>query len=148
MRDRSRRRQGDAGVKLTNATRPAKIRVEKPYRAASRTGHQMLLVCGLGGTRTSAVQRGLNAQTISGPKNFNFSSQASTSRRPSTTPNFSSLSVPPNTATMSSQPTSKTFGKSTRSVPHHSEKAPKWYPAYDEAQPRKVRFEAMQGRCE
>ncbi|KAJ9144883.1 60S ribosomal protein L6 [Coniochaeta hoffmannii] len=40
---------------------------------------------------------------------------------------------------MSSQPTSKTFGKSTRSVPHHSEKAPKWYPAYDEAQPRKVR---------
>ncbi|KAH8910862.1 hypothetical protein BR93DRAFT_934435 [Coniochaeta sp. PMI_546] len=40
---------------------------------------------------------------------------------------------------MSSQPTSKTFGKSTRSVPHHSEKASKWYPAYDEAQPRKVR---------
>lgn len=40
---------------------------------------------------------------------------------------------------MSSEPTSKKFGKSTRSVPHHSEKAAKWYPAYDEAQPRKIR---------
>ncbi|OIW35169.1 hypothetical protein CONLIGDRAFT_43969 [Coniochaeta ligniaria NRRL 30616] len=40
---------------------------------------------------------------------------------------------------MSSQPTSKTFGKSTRSVPAASEKASKWYPAYDEATPRKVR---------
>jgi large subunit ribosomal protein L6e len=36
-------------------------------------------------------------------------------------------------------PTTKTFGKSTRSVPHPSEKAQKWYPAEDEAKPRKVR---------
>jgi len=34
--------------------------------------------------------------------------------------------------------TKKTFGKSTREVPHHSQKAKKWYPAEDEAQPRKV----------
>jgi len=33
----------------------------------------------------------------------------------------------------------KTFGKSTREVPHHSQKAKKWYPAEDEVQPRKVR---------
>ncbi|KAH6678332.1 putative 60S ribosomal protein L6-B [Halenospora varia] len=33
----------------------------------------------------------------------------------------------------------KTFGKSTREVPHHSQKAKKWYPAEDEAVPRKVR---------
>ncbi|KAJ4295712.1 60S ribosomal protein L6 [Collariella sp. IMI 366227] len=39
----------------------------------------------------------------------------------------------------SSAPTTKTFGKSTRSVPHPTEKAQKWYPAEDEAQPRKVR---------
>jgi hypothetical protein len=32
----------------------------------------------------------------------------------------------------------KTFGKSTREVPHHSQKAKKWYPAEDEVQPRKV----------
>lgn len=39
----------------------------------------------------------------------------------------------------SSAPTTKTFGKSTRSVPHSTEKAQKWYPAEDEAKPRKVR---------
>ncbi|EHL02401.1 putative 60S ribosomal protein L6-B [Glarea lozoyensis 74030] len=33
----------------------------------------------------------------------------------------------------------KTFGKSTREVPHHSQKASKWYPAEDEAQHKKVR---------
>jgi large subunit ribosomal protein L6e len=33
----------------------------------------------------------------------------------------------------------KTFGKSTREVPHHTQKAKKWYPAEDEAQPKKVR---------
>ncbi|KAG0649817.1 Large ribosomal subunit eL6-B [Hyphodiscus hymeniophilus] len=33
----------------------------------------------------------------------------------------------------------KTFGKSTREIPHHTEKAKKWYPAEDEAAPRKVR---------
>ncbi|KAK3488745.1 60S ribosomal protein L6 [Neurospora hispaniola] len=36
-------------------------------------------------------------------------------------------------------PQTKTFGKATRTVPHSSEKAQKWYPAEDEAQPRKVR---------
>ncbi|KAL2122483.1 hypothetical protein VTJ04DRAFT_2938 [Mycothermus thermophilus] len=36
-------------------------------------------------------------------------------------------------------PTTKTFGKSTRTVPHPSEKAQKWYPTEDEPQPRKVR---------
>lgn len=40
---------------------------------------------------------------------------------------------------MSAAPTSKKFGKSTREVPHHSEKAQKWYPADDEAAPKKVR---------
>ena len=39
-----------------------------------------------------------------------------------------------------SAPTTKTFGKSTRSVPHPTEKAQKWYPAEDEAKPRKVRW--------
>jgi large subunit ribosomal protein L6e len=34
----------------------------------------------------------------------------------------------------------KTFGKSTREVPHHSQKAKKWYPAEDEVQPKKVRW--------
>ncbi|KAK4131898.1 hypothetical protein BT67DRAFT_436006 [Trichocladium antarcticum] len=38
-----------------------------------------------------------------------------------------------------SAPTTKTFGKSTRTVPHPSEKAQKWYPAEDEAKPRQVR---------
>jgi hypothetical protein len=32
----------------------------------------------------------------------------------------------------------KTFGKSTREVPHHTQKAKKWYPAEDEVQPKKV----------
>ena len=32
----------------------------------------------------------------------------------------------------------KTFGKSTREVPHHSQKARKFYPAEDEAVARKV----------
>ncbi|KAK4192689.1 ribosomal protein L6e-domain-containing protein [Podospora australis] len=38
-----------------------------------------------------------------------------------------------------SAPATKTFGKSTRTVPSASEKAQKWYPAEDEAKPRKVR---------
>ncbi|KAI0889966.1 ribosomal protein L6e-domain-containing protein [Annulohypoxylon maeteangense] len=39
-----------------------------------------------------------------------------------------------------SQPTiKKTFGKSTREVPHPSQKAQKWYPADDEAKPKTVR---------
>jgi large subunit ribosomal protein L6e len=40
-------------------------------------------------------------------------------------------------ATQESQ--KKTFGKSTREIPHHSQKASKWYPAEDEAQHKKVR---------
>jgi len=36
-------------------------------------------------------------------------------------------------------PTTKTFGKSTRTIPATSEKAQKWYPVEDEAKPRKVR---------
>ncbi|KAI1008011.1 hypothetical protein K3495_g220 [Podosphaera aphanis] len=35
--------------------------------------------------------------------------------------------------------TTKTFGKSTREIPHHSQKAKKWYPVEDESQPKKVR---------
>jgi len=45
----------------------------------------------------------------------------------------------------SAAPTTKTFGKSTRSVPHPSEKAQKWYPAEDEGKPRKVRW--MHASC-
>lgn len=41
---------------------------------------------------------------------------------------------------MSAKVESKKFGKGTRSVPHHSEKAQKWYPAEADAQPRKVRL--------
>lgn len=33
----------------------------------------------------------------------------------------------------------KKFGGSSRTIPHTSEKAQKWYPAEDVAQPRKVR---------
>lgn len=33
----------------------------------------------------------------------------------------------------------KKFGKSERNVPHHTQKAKKFYPAEDEAKPRKVR---------
>ena len=36
---------------------------------------------------------------------------------------------------------SKKFGKGERTVPHHSEKAPKYYPAVDEAVARKVRIQ-------
>ncbi|KAK3383373.1 ribosomal protein L6e-domain-containing protein [Lasiosphaeria ovina] len=39
----------------------------------------------------------------------------------------------------STAPTTKTFGKSSRTVPHHSEKAQKWYPAEDESKPRQIR---------
>lgn len=41
---------------------------------------------------------------------------------------------------MSAKVESKKFGKGTRTVPHHSEKAQKWYPAEADAQPRKVRL--------
>jgi hypothetical protein len=32
----------------------------------------------------------------------------------------------------------KKFGKTSRHVPHHTQKAKKWYPAEEEAQPKKV----------
>jgi large subunit ribosomal protein L6e len=35
-------------------------------------------------------------------------------------------------------PTTKKFGKGERSVPHHSVKASKYYPAEDEKKPKKV----------
>lgn len=40
---------------------------------------------------------------------------------------------------MSAKVETKKFGKSERAVPHHSEKAQKWYAAEDESKPRKVR---------
>ncbi|GAO14423.1 uncharacterized protein UV8b_02630 [Ustilaginoidea virens] len=40
---------------------------------------------------------------------------------------------------MSAKPTTKKFGKSSRDVPAHSEKAQKWYPADDESAPKQVR---------
>ena len=36
-------------------------------------------------------------------------------------------------------PATKKFGKSSRTVPHHTQRAQKWYPAEDDAQPKKVR---------
>lgn len=36
--------------------------------------------------------------------------------------------------------TTKKFGKGEREVPHHSQKAKKWYPAEDESKPRKVYY--------
>ncbi|KAL7629343.1 60S ribosomal protein L6 [Parahypoxylon ruwenzoriense] len=40
---------------------------------------------------------------------------------------------------MSQPSTQKQFGKSTREVPHPSQKAQKWYPADDESKPKTVR---------
>ncbi|KAF2671980.1 60S ribosomal protein L6 [Microthyrium microscopicum] len=40
---------------------------------------------------------------------------------------------------MAAEHKTKKFGKGERTVPHHSEKASKWYPAEDERQPKKVR---------
>lgn len=42
-------------------------------------------------------------------------------------------------ANMSTEAKTKKFGSGERSIPHHSEKAPKYYPAEDIAQPKKVR---------
>jgi large subunit ribosomal protein L6e len=41
---------------------------------------------------------------------------------------------------MAEQTKTKKFGKGERSIPHHSEKASKYYPADDVAQPKKVRW--------
>jgi hypothetical protein len=38
------------------------------------------------------------------------------------------------------QPVTKSFGKGERSIPHHSQKANKYYPAEDESVPKKVRL--------
>ncbi|EFX02508.1 60S ribosomal protein l6 [Grosmannia clavigera kw1407] len=40
---------------------------------------------------------------------------------------------------MSAAPTTKKFGKSTRTVPHPSQRAQKWYAAEEDSQPKKVR---------
>jgi len=40
---------------------------------------------------------------------------------------------------MANEPTTKKFGKGERTVPHHSEKAPKYYPADNASAPRKSR---------
>lgn len=37
----------------------------------------------------------------------------------------------------------KKFGKGEREIPHHSQKAKKYYPAEDESKPRKVSFSAL-----
>ncbi|KAK5163825.1 ribosomal protein L6e-domain-containing protein [Cryomyces antarcticus] len=44
-------------------------------------------------------------------------------------------------STQQEQPagTTKKFGKGEREVPHHSQKAPKYYPAEDESKPKKAR---------
>lgn len=92
----------------------------------------------------------LNAQSLpcaaALAKEFQFS-RPSDSREPRQVPDpLSSPPFPPAPTTtqftMSSQaqPTVKKFGKSTRAVPQPSEKAQKWYPAVDEAQPKKVRW--------
>ena len=57
---------------------------------------------------------------------------------PTTTSNGSFVKM---SATLEANSQKKTFGKSTREVPHHSQKASKWYPAEDEAQHKKVRLE-------
>lgn len=36
------------------------------------------------------------------------------------------------------EPTQKQFGKASRTVPHHSQKASKWYPATDDNGPKAV----------
>ncbi len=43
----------------------------------------------------------------------------------------------------------KKFGKSERSIPHHTQKAKKFYPAEDEAKPKKVRdVSPIQCKCD
>jgi hypothetical protein len=39
---------------------------------------------------------------------------------------------------MSTEAKTKKFGSGERSIPHHSEKAPKYYPAEDVAKPKTV----------
>jgi len=42
-------------------------------------------------------------------------------------------------AATEAKPSTKKFGKTERTIPHHSQKASKWYPTEDEAAPKKVR---------
>ena len=44
-----------------------------------------------------------------------------------------------------SAPKTKKFGKGERTVPHHTEKAKKYYPATDEAKPKKVCLNTLHG---
>merc|ERR1711981_158428 len=46
---------------------------------------------------------------------------------------------PTGSVEMAAESSTKKFGKGERTVPHHSEKASKYYPAIDEAVPRKTR---------
>lgn len=46
------------------------------------------------------------------------------------------------------KPQTKKFGKGERTVPHHSQKAKKWYPAEDEKQAKKVSSISCQRRRE
>jgi hypothetical protein len=39
-----------------------------------------------------------------------------------------------------SEPTTKKFGSGERTIPHHTEKAPKYYPAEDISKPKTVRI--------
>lgn len=53
-------------------------------------------------------------------------------------PYHPTLTTSQESVTMSTKPTTKTFGKSTREVPAPSEKAKKWYSAEDDAESKKV----------
>ena len=43
-------------------------------------------------------------------------------------------------AAAEAKPKTKQFGKGERQIPHHSEKAKRFYPAQDEKKPKKVRL--------
>jgi hypothetical protein len=50
-----------------------------------------------------------------------------------------SIPPPPPASLTMSEPTTKKFGSGERTIPHHSEKAPKYYPSEDIAKPKTVR---------
>jgi hypothetical protein len=93
--------------------------------------------------RPGAVMIGQQASTeFRAHKRNRYTSTKSTTikQRPPTTTTTASVSVKMSATLEATRPASqkKTFGKSTREVPHHSVKAKKWYPAEDEVQPKKV----------
>ena len=45
----------------------------------------------------------------------------------------------PTTESSTHEHNTKKFGKGERTIPHHTQKAKKYYPAEDEAKPKKVR---------